>query len=248
MHKSPLITIATVTYNAGKVIEKTLKSIKNQDFKDFEHLIIDGASHDDTIQKIKTSGISATHIISERDNGLYDAMNKALKHAKGEYIIFLNAGDSFHSSHTLSLYAQAAQKGADIIYGDTLIIDNDERIMGKRHLSAPRVLSRDSFSQGMLICHQAFMVKKSLAPLYDLKYRFSADYDWCIKCIDRADIDSCVNLNTVTVNYLNEGLTDHNKRASLKERFRIMSSRYGVFKTLARHVGFVFRALKRGKI
>ena len=100
----------------------------------------------------------------------------------------------------------------------------------------------------MLICHQAFMVKKDLTVPYDLKYKFSADYDWCIKCIAKSDFRNCSNLNCVTIDYLSDGLTDKNKKASLKERFRIMRWHYGLPLTLFNHLKFIFRALKRGKI
>ena len=100
----------------------------------------------------------------------------------------------------------------------------------------------------MLICHQAFMVKKVLAPAYDLNYRFSADYDWCVKCISNASSENCENLKTVTIDYRSDGLTDNNKLESLKERFNIMSKHYGLPLTLSKHFGFIFRALRRGKI
>ena len=90
----------------------------------------------------------------------------------------------------------------------------------------------------MLICHQAFIPRRSLAPLYDLRYRYSADYDWCIKIIDA--IHSQYRIDDYLVNYLNEGVTTRNHRASLLERLRIMARRYGWGTALARHVSFLF--------
>lgn len=248
MNNNPLISVITVTYNAADVIAETLKSLKNQTFKDFEYLVIDGASKDDTLKIINQNEIDGTRIISETDQGLYDAMNKGLKEAKGEYVIFLNAGDSFHAKDTLELYSQHARNGADIIYGDTIIVDQCGNKISDRHLSVPEKLTKDSFKEGMLICHQAFMVKKALAPEYDLAYRFSADFDWCVKCISNSEPLNCVNLHRVTINYLNNGLTDKNKIKSLKERFRIMSKHYGLFPTISKHFTFLFRALNRGKL
>ena len=245
MKSHPLISIATVTYNAEKVIGKTLESLAGQSYRDFEHIIIDGASKDNTLQIIKNSALPATRVISEPDKGLYDAMNKALRLAKGKYILFLNAGDSFHHSGSLKLYADQAEKDPDIIYGDTEIVDFQNRLLGPRHLSAPKTLTKKSFRKGMLICHQAFMVKKDLAPAYDLSYRFSADYDWCVKCVAGSAPDKCVNLDTVTIDYLSDGLTDKNKWKSLRERFRIMSHHYGFLPTLLSHFSFIFRALRR---
>ena len=248
MDAQPLISIITVTYNASDVINKTMESLKSQTFKDFEHLVIDGASKDNTLQLIKESGLSATRIVSEPDNGLYDAMNKGLRMAKGKYLLFLNAGDTFYDATTLAHYADKAEKDNDIIFGDTIIVDNKGNKISNRHLSAPEKLTKKSFANGMLICHQAFMVKKSLAPQYNLDYRFSADYDWCVNCISAASKDRCVNLKEVTIKYLSDGLTDKHKWASLKERFRIMSHHYGLPSTLIHHISFIFRALRRGKV
>ncbi|MCM1291761.1 MAG: glycosyltransferase [Prevotella sp.] len=242
---SPLISIVTITYCAANVLTPTLESVSAQNFDDYEHIIVDGASPDNTLDVANKLRTPKTKILSEPDNGLYDAMNKGLKTARGKYIIFLNAGDSFSSKNTLSHYAELCQSNADIIYGDTDIVDADRRFIAHRHLSAPKSLSFKSFSSGMLICHQAFMVRKELTPLYDLKYRFSADFDWCIKCIKNADPLKCINLNEVTIHYLNDGLTDHNKLKSLKERFNIMCKHYGYLPTFARHLSFIPRAISR---
>lgn len=244
----PLISVITVTYNASDVIDRTLMSLANQDFKDFEYLVIDGASKDDTLIKIKSLGLPQTKIISEPDKGLYDAMNKGLRIAQGKYVLFLNAGDSFHSSNTLAHYASEARENRDIIYGDTVIVDNKGNKIADRHLSVPDKLTKKSFANGMLVCHQAFMVKRSIAPVYDLDYKLSADYDWTVKCIGRTDSEKCSNLREVTINYLNDGLTDKNKWKSLRERFTIMVKHYGIHVALLKHFGFIFRALKRGSL
>lgn len=248
MHNSPLFSIITVTFNAEKEIGVTLKSLKDQTFKDFEHLVVDGASKDSTLSIIKDAGLPQSVILSEPDKGLYDAMNKALKIAEGKYVLFLNAGDSFFDEHTLQKYADAALKDFDIIYGDTCVVDKNGLVIGDRHLKAPEKLVFKSFSKGMLICHQAFMVKKEITQPYDLNYRFSADFDWCIKSISKTKPDRCHNLSAVTVRYLSAGMTDKNKIKSLKERFRIMCRHYGFPRTLINHFSFLFRALRRGSL
>lgn len=248
MNASPLISVITVTFNAENQINATLNSLKQQSFGNFEHLIIDGASKDSTLDIVRQRNIPQTRIVSEPDRGLYDAMNKGLRMAKGDYVIFLNAGDAFHDAETLAKYAREAQVGADIIYGDTIIVDAEGNKISNRHLSVPESLTKKSFARGMLICHQAFMVKKSLAPQYNLDYRFSADYDWCVKCIEKSRPSKNINLGEVTIDYLSDGLTDKNKMKSLRERFRIMSAHYGFLPTLFRHFTFIFRALRRGKL
>ncbi len=246
MVDSPLFSIVTITFNAAETLRPTMESVAVQSFRDMEHIVVDGASTDDTLSVARKYGRVDARIVSEPDNGLYDAMNKGLRLARGKYVIFLNAGDSFASPDTLSLYADEAISGdPDIIFGDTVIVDKDRRILRDRHLCAPETLTADSFSHGMLICHQAFCVKRELAPEYDLKYRFSADYDWTIKCIKNSDPSKCVNLHAVTIHYLDEGMTEKNKRASLLERFDVMKNHYGLGTAILRHVGFIPRALIR---
>ena len=111
MDNLPLITVITITFNAESCLVPTMESVSNQTFRDFEHLIIDGASRDNTVSIARR--YANTRILSEPDNGLYDAMNKGLSMAKGKYVLFLNAGDSFHSPDTLMAYSTAARRGDD---------------------------------------------------------------------------------------------------------------------------------------
>lgn len=249
MDGRPLISVITITYNAAETLPLTMESVAEQTFKDFEHIVVDGASKDDTIILARRMGTRRLRILSEPDKGLYDAMNKGLKMAHGRYLIFLNSGDRFHSADTLKAYADTiAERNPDIVYGDTDIVDIEGKRIGPRHLSAPEILTVDSFSKGMLICHQAFMVRKDISPLYDTDYQFSADYDWCIRCIKASRAGDRVNLHRVTIDYLADGLTEKNKKASLVERFRIMSAHYGSMKAIAAHLSFIPRAIKRGKL
>ena len=249
MDGRPLISVITITYNAADTLPLTMESVAEQTFRDFEHIVVDGASTDDTITLARKLGRPELRIVSEPDNGLYHAMNKGIKLARGRYLIFLNSGDRFHSADTLKAYAEAiTERNPDIIYGETDIVDIEGKKIGPRHLSVPDILTVDSFSKGMLICHQAFMVRKDIAPLYDTDYRFSADYDWCIRCIKASRAGDRVNLRRVTIDYLADGMTEKNKKASLMERFKIMAAHYGSMKAVAAHLSFIPRALKRGKL
>ena len=110
-----------------------------------------------------------------------------------------------------------------------------------RRLSTPDTLTWKSFKQGMLVCHQAFLARRELAVAspYDLRYRFSADFDWCIRIMKKA---KCLHNTRLTIiDYLNEGMTTRNHKASLKERFRIMAKHYGWISTIAHHGWFVIR-------
>lgn len=247
--RQPLFSIITITYNAEKEIGATLKSVDAQTCKDYEHLIIDGASRDNTVALAKGEANIPSNplrqVFSEPDKGLYDAMNKGMHRAKGEYLIFLNAGDSFTAIDTLERYASAAGGNVDIIYADTQLVDAHRTLVGPRHLSVPEVLTFKSFAKGMLVCHQAFCVRRAIAPTYDLTYRFSADYEWCLRCIKATTSHRTRNLHCVAIDYLTDGLTDKNRRASLKERYKIMCQYYGIFPTFLRHLSFIPRAIIR---
>lgn len=242
-----LFSIITITYNAEAVLPPTLQSVDDQTFTDYEHIIIDGASRDNTVAIAMGDGSNPRrHVQSEPDKGLYDAMNKGLALSKGEYVIFLNAGDSFASEDTLQRYADGTANGtADIVYSDTLLVNDKRQIVGKRHLSVPKRLTFRSFASGMLVCHQAFCVRRALTEPYNLNYRFSADYEWCLRCLRKSDPHRCVNLCTTGIHYLTDGLTDKNRKASLKERYQIMCRYYGTLPTMIRHIYFFIRSAIR---
>ena len=242
--KKPLFSIITVTYNADKVLSPTLKSIKEQTYTNFEHLIIDGASTDNTIEVAQNAGIKQMIIHSEPDKGLYDAMNKSIAHAQGEFLIFLNAGDSFAAPDSLARIAALATADVDIIYGQTQIVDAEREIIGMRHLTAPEHLTAASFKRGMLVCHQAFIPRRTIVPQYDLTYRFSADYDWCIKCLKQSRRNAYLGATPI-VSFLTDGLTDKYHKKSLKERFDIMCKNYGTITTILLHISFIPRYLLR---
>ncbi|MDD6929036.1 MAG: glycosyltransferase family 2 protein [Bacteroidales bacterium] len=238
MTTTPLLTIITICYNAEATIAPTLRSLAEQSDQSFEYLVIDGASQDKTLSLVQTLYPRAT-VHSEPDHGLYDAMNKGLRHATGTYIWYLNAGDTLRTPDTVRTVCAALETHQpDLLYGDTMIVDGTYQDLHPRRLRPPHQLTQRSFANGMLICHQAFIPRRKLAPLYDLRYRYSADYDWCIKIIDA--IQSQYRIDDYLVNYLNEGVTTRNHRASLLERLRIMARRYGWFTALTRHVSFLF--------
>ncbi|MDE6459324.1 MAG: glycosyltransferase [Paramuribaculum sp.] len=244
----PLFTIITVTYNASNTLTPTMQSVRAQTFTNFEHLVIDGASCDNTVQIADSLSIpNKTKIFSEPDAGLYDAMNKGIDKAEGDYLIFLNAGDSFHSVDTLQKISDAiiSNDYPGIVYGQTAIVDSNRNIVASRHLTAPEHLDYKSFKDGMVVCHQAFVVLKRFAPLFDLRYKFSADFDWCIKCLQHSRHN--VYVNDVIIDYLFEGLTSRNRRKSLTERFQIMTKYYGVVPTLLKHISFIPRFIARSR-
>lgn len=245
MEQRPLFSIITVTYNAADTVRATMSSVAAQTCRLYEHIVMDGASKDDTVRLVKNMSTDRTRVFSRPDHGIYDAMNNALAEATGDYLIFLNAGDAFHSPDTLQLLADIILKNdyPGVVYGQTDLVDGDRNYVGPRHLTAPDVLTLDSFKHGMLVCHQAFVVLRRIAPQYDLRWRFSADYEWCIRCLQHSRNN--VNSGTVLIDYLSEGMTTRNRRKSLIERYRIMCRYYGAVPTFFRHIGFFVRDMRR---
>ena len=240
----PLFSIITVTWNAADVIRPTIQSVQRQTSSDYEMLIIDGASTDDTLAIVNRASIAALRVFSEPDKGLYDAMNKGIARARGKYIMFLNAGDSFADDTVLARLALLAADNPGVIYGQTQLVDAQRNVVGKRHLSAPKRLTAKSFMNGMVVCHQAFVVRRDLAPNYDLQYRLSADYDWCIRVLRKSPANAYAGKAPI-ISYLADGMTTRHHRASLWERFRIMCRHYGTGTAVMRHLGFIPRYVKR---
>ncbi len=239
----PKLSVITVTYNAEKTLERTLRSVCEQSYPHIEHVIVDGKSKDKTVDLIRKYNSEKMTWISEPDKGLYDAMNKAASIASGDYLCFLNAGDTFFASDSIEkmMHSFSETSSPDILYGETAIVDNNGKFMYMRRLKAPENLTWKSFRQGMLVCHQAFIVKRELFEPYDLQYRLSADVDWCIRMMRKAK--NICNTHLTLINYLNEGITTANRNASLKERYRIMAKHYGHASTLLHHIWFVIRAI-----
>lgn len=245
---SPLFSIITVTYNAAETLPATLASVKEQSCKLYEYIVMDGVSKDNTVELANNANIPNARIISSPDKGLYDAMNKAIDIATGEYLIFLNAGDAFHSPDTLQKIADVIMNHdfPGIVYGQTQLVNTKRQRIGDRHLTAPEELTLKSFAEGMLVCHQAFIALRRITGHYDLRYRFSADYEWCIRCLQHSRNN--VYIPQTIIDYLSEGLTTANRKASLKERFKIMCYYYGTIPTILRHIKFIPRFLKQRRI
>ena len=258
------ITVVTITYNAEAVLQRTLQSVLRQTYKGVEHLIIDGASKDGTLKmaedyKNESDQSDRGHkviIKSEPDRGIYDAMNKGLMQASGDYIVFMNAGDCFPQDDTLEQVVRRCRLSEcpsdelpGVLYGLTNIVDDEGRYLRPRRLQPPSQLNWRSFRHGMLVCHQAFYARTDIARNlpYDVRYRFSADVDWCIRVMretERMGLPLC-NIGMVVANYTEEGATTKNHKASLKERFHVMCRHYGLLSTVAMHAWCVVRSVVR---
>lgn len=249
-------SIITCTFNAQEMLPKTLDSVYEQSYCNFQHIIIDGLSKDNTMTLINNYVDRVKErenkynviVVSEPDKGLYDAMNKALKLASNNYVVYLNAGDVFTSDNTLETIANCVGEGEKlpgVLYGDTNIVNSKGEFIRKRRLSPPQKMNWKSFKQGMLVCHQAFYALTSIAKKtpYNLSYRLSADVDWCIRIMKTAKKENrdIRNVNATIANFMDGGLTTTNHKKSLKERFWVMTHHYGLITTLMMHAWFIVR-------
>lgn len=255
------VSIVTITWNAARTLQRTLDSVHRQTYANIEHWIIDGASTDDTLliaQRYQQDSRHDVKIQSEPDKGLYDAMNKGLQKATGDYIVFLNAGDTLYAPDTIATVVHVAlthhpsaikhhTSAPAVIYGDTAITDSEGHFLHLRQHRPPETLSWCSFKQGMLVCHQAFYARLDIARTipYNLQYRHSADVDWCIRVMKEAARQQLplANTHAILANFEEGGNTTQNHRASLKERFRVMARHYGLFTTIMLHFWFVIRKI-----
>ena len=246
----PKVSIITVCYNAETLIERTIQSVINQTYPHIEYIIVDGNSTDNTLQTINELisgnpvGVRHTErlqiqIISEPDTGIYDAMNKGLALATGDYVWFMNAGDEIYEPTTVEKMMPCFEKNADVVYGDTVEVDESRHILGLRKKRPPRTFTWKTFRKGMMVCHQSILVSRKIAEPYDLQYKISADIDWVIRAMKRAQV--VCHSQQILSRYLVGGFSQQREKASWKERFAIMKKHYGLLQTLVFHAFIGFR-------
>jgi glycosyltransferase involved in cell wall biosynthesis len=233
----PRLSVITIVYNNVRDIERTILSVTNQTYTNIEYIIVDGLSNDGTLQVINKYQDSVSKFISEKDEGIYDAMNKGLAVATGDYVIFMNSGDEFYARDTVANVFAAADD-ADIYYGETEMIDDSGQSLGQRRHKAPAKFTWRGFKYGMSISHQAIYIRRKLTEPYDSKYQLSADIDWIIRAAKKAK--KIVNVNQYVAKYLVGGMSKKRHRQSLDERFDIMKRYYGLFPTVLNHFVIAF--------
>jgi glycosyltransferase involved in cell wall biosynthesis len=234
---NPKLSVITIVYNNIRDIERTILSVLDQTYANIEYIIVDGLSNDGTVQVIEKYQHRVSKYISEKDKGIYDAMNKGLAMASGDYVIFMNSGDEFYDNETVKAVF-AATDNADIYYGETEMIADDGKSLGQRRHKAPAKFTWRGFKYGMSISHQAIYIRRQLAESYDTKYQLSADIDWIIRAAKKAK--KIVNVNRYVAKYLVGGMSKKKHRQSLEERFDIMRRYYGLVPTVLNHVVIAF--------
>ena len=239
------LSIISITYNAEQYLERTIQSIMNQSDQNFEYLIIDGKSKDGTLQIAEKYKNRVNQLICEPDKGLYDAMNKGLKNASGDFVWFMNAGDEINDSQAVEKIYKAINNKIDVLYGDTYFVDNAGNIQGLRSEITPHRLPKDlkwqDMKLGMLVCHQAFITRKSIAPLY-MENNLSADVDWEIACLKNAK--EVRYLDFVVAKYLIGGISNKQLKRSLIDRYEVLKKHFGLVGAFFAHIQILFRGIK----
>lgn len=257
MDNSPLLTIITVTFQAEKFLGRTLDSVERalanvNNPSLLEYLIIDGGSNDHTLSIAGRYNHFVSKVISEKDRGLYDAMNKGLQLASGKYVWFLNAGDEAYDDQTLQSLLLSLETGAAVYYSDAMMVGENGTEVGLRSRFTPHTLPANlrwqDFALGMKVCHQAFIARKDIAPHYEYE-NLSADIDWEIECLKRAE--RVQFLPFILCRYLLGGLSVKNHRRSLTDRYKVLRKHFGLLPTLFNHLRIFWRgywfAKKNGK-
>jgi glycosyltransferase involved in cell wall biosynthesis len=242
----PTFSIITVVYNGEALLAGTMESVLRQTYPDIEYIVVDGASKDGSLEIIQEYAAKIPHLhwISEPDRGLYDAMNKGLRIASGDFVQFLNAGDWLYAPDTLEQMAAHIRPQTGVLYGETMLV-NDARMpqgtmseLSTRH--CPTQLNWKNYLGGMLVVHQSFVPRRSLAPAYRETAELCADYDWCIEILKKSPEN--IRVGGIVTNYLMGGLSKKRHQQSLRNRFEVMRYHFGFFPTLLAHIWVLMRA------
>jgi len=213
----PLITVVTVVYNSVDLLKKTIQSVTEQSFTSFEYIIIDGGSVDGSVELIKQHENSLSAWVSEKDSGIYNAMNKGINLAKGKWICFTNSGDVFANNNVLektSSFMNTAPE-TDVFYGNIFVQSNNGELK-------ERIASPPCNKHRMYFCHQSAFVKTTLIQknLFDEKYKMSADFKFFKKCYLN-NYKFC-NMNFPIVVYDTSGISNTNRKAGIKENISVI--------------------------
>lgn len=215
LHTNCIFTIVTVSYNCIPLIEKTIQSVLEQDFPEKEYIIIDGGSTDGTVDIIRKYKDRLSFWCSEPDGGIYQGMNKGIRHAQGEWIIFMNAGDTFTQKNILTQVSQfASDRTYDILYGDIFTVRQGCRLLKKALEPCNK--------QRMYFCHQAAFVRTALMKEipFDTRFRMSADFHFFKKCYLTGK--KFLHIPVAVADYDHTGVSNTNRIKGLQDNIRVI--------------------------
>ncbi len=228
---NPLISIITVNYNGGDSLERTMQSVFQQTYKNYEYIVVDGASKDNSFEIITRHSSQLAYFVSEPDKGVYDAMNKALTKCKGEWVYFLNSKDTFIDQHVLSNVASNLERsGFSVVAGYVQTVEPDIGLYPKKHVDgSPRLLFNTHF------CHQALFVRREAylkQGMYDPRFRVFADFHTIYRII--ADEGGYEKVEQVFALYDLGGIS-----ANWRKSVKIFREREVIFAELGDKASFV---------
>jgi glycosyltransferase involved in cell wall biosynthesis len=235
----PSFSVITINFNNLKGLKRTFESVQCQTGrKHIEFVVVDGGSTDGSVAFLQENKNHIDTLLIEPDKGIYDAMNKGLNMATGDYVWFVNSGDSIRDEKVTENLLPLLSENPDVIFGDTMFIDTEGHDLGLisdlKPQGFPKKLDSRSFRFGMNICHQSFLVKRSLAPPYDLKYRQAADIDWIVRILKFNPSNSRATF--VISNFETGGSSYQNASKAWKERYRVLAEHYGAFPNMFNHL------------
>ena len=224
---TPRISIVTVVFNCVLAIEHTLKSVIEQTYSNLEYIVIDGGSDDGTLQIVSQYSRHINYFVSEKDFGVYHAMNKAIEVASGDWILFMNAGDVFSCSSVIeNVFVRCSYCHKSVIYGGHRVLYGS----GRERMVLPR--SRLFFWKGSQFSHQAVFIPLSYHKSfpYDLRYKIAADYAFFLQARSHGVKFKRVDLIVATITA--HGLSDTQRIRSVVERSRALDSMLFTFACL----------------
>lgn len=239
---SPVLSIITVSFNAERFIARTVESVLKQTWPGIEYIVVDGGSTDRTPKILDRYRDRIARVISEKDRGIYDAMNKGMKLATGDYLLFLNADDELNDD-TVVEEIFAGEKDADVYYGEAVFMDKDGHETGLRSVRTPHKvperLDWTSLRYGMVVSHQAFVIKRTLAVEYNLEYQVCADIDWMIRCLKNCR--SACNTRLIISKFRTGGTSKQKQKRAWVERYLILQKYYGALPNFFNHCYIALR-------
>jgi glycosyltransferase involved in cell wall biosynthesis len=243
---NPKLSIITIVYNGANLIDDTIKSVLKQSYDNIEYVIIDGASTDNTLERIQAYGNKINVLVSEPDKGLYDAMNKGLAKATGDYVLFMNCGDWLYDEDTITTVF-GTSNDADVYYGECMFVDDARNELGLRSKLTVHGLPTDlhwkNMNKGMVVSHQSFIAKRALASRY-IDNNLCADIDWVIDILKKAKNTQYV---PITISqFLIGGVSTQRHQQSLKDRYNVLSKHYGFLPNVFNHCWIVMRGVING--
>ncbi|MDH4944067.1 glycosyltransferase family 2 protein [Sulfurimonas sp. C5] len=223
------ISIITVVYNGATYLEKTIQSILNQTYDNLEYIIIDGGSIDGTIDIIKKYEDKISYWISEKDAGIYDAMNKGIDISSGDYINFLNAGDSFADYYVLErIFNNQEMLLYDLVYGPAIVTGGKKEV-----LLHPKKFTKFNLYlwNTRVVCHQAIFIKREEIVKYTLKYKLKGELNWYLDLVEK--VDKVLIVDFPIVYYSLGGTGDMNYKLNTIESIKVVYGRNKLFASLS---------------